>query len=264
MSTIAHRQPSGFLTATRQLTYRNMAGYAGNPSVLIMSVVQSVVFLLIFTLIFRHAVDVERSDYVTFVVPGLLTVAVLFSSMHIATKVALDRSSGFMDRVRSLPLSRPAIPSSYAIAGFGIVILTLIATVLAAFAVGFHPVGSVPRLALCMALLAGFAFSIVWIFVALGLWAPSAAAAQGMSFLVMPISFLSDAFVPVDAMVEWLRPIATYQPISAVTSAVRHLIMDPVPDISIIAPPIAWILVILLVGTGSSFAAFGHFRRAKA
>ena len=84
------------------------------------------------------------------------------------------------------------------------------------------------------ALLAGFAvallfsYALSWLGVCVGLLARSAESAQAFGFMVLfPLTFISNALVPTVAMPELLRTFADWNPVSAVTSAVRSLWGDP-------------------------------------
>ena len=83
------------------------------------------------------------------------------------------------------------------------------------FAVGFRPAGSVAESLIALGLCVVFGFAFTWLFILIGLLAGSAQAAQGMSLLVFPLTFVSSAYVPVDTMPGWMQPFARNQPITA-------------------------------------------------
>ena len=94
------------------------------------------------------------------------------------------------------------------------------------FAVGFRPAGSVGDALIAFGLVVVFGFSFTWVFMLIGELSGSAQAAQGMSLLVFPLTFVSSAYVPVDTMPGWMQPIARNQPITVMVDAVRSWVVD--------------------------------------
>ena len=93
---------------------------------------------------------------------------------------------------------------------------------------GFRPLGSPVEALAAFGLVVTFGFAFMWLFVSVGLLAGNVQAAQGMSLLIFPLSFVSSAMVPVDSMPGWLQPVAEHQPITVMTNAVRSLALgDP-------------------------------------
>jgi ABC transporter DrrB family efflux protein len=213
----------GMLPGTGVLALRAARIYLRTPQIVLIRVVQSVAFLLIFRYVFGGAITTGPLHYVDFMAPGLLVVGVMFASMGTGTGVAEDVAGGLYDRLRSLPMPRGAVLAGRVLADLGVTVVVLIATALIAFAVGFrvHTDWGSALAAFGITVLFGLAF--VWIFVALGLAAGSVQAAQGVSFLVMPIAFASSAFVPTLSMPGWLQAFAENQPVTAVVDAVRTL-----------------------------------------
>ena len=128
-----------------------------------------------------------------------------------------------MDRLRSLPISRFSIIDAGVWANTALTTLSLAVTTAIGFAIGFRlhvGVGS-PLDAFGMCVVFGFAFC--WLFVALGLFAGSPQAAQSLSFLVFPLTFVSSAYVPVSTMPGWMQAFANHQPITAMVNTVRIL-----------------------------------------
>jgi ABC transporter DrrB family efflux protein len=148
---------------------------------------------------------------------------VLFAGASAAAGVAEDVEQGFIDRLRSLPISRLAGVGGRALADTTTLMWSLAVTTAISFAVGFRldarPTAAIAAFALCV--LFGFAFA--WVFICIGLFAGNAQAAQGMSLLVFPLTFVSSAYVPVASMPSWMRGVANNQPITVMTNAARAL-----------------------------------------
>jgi ABC-2 type transport system permease protein len=148
---------------------------------------------------------------------------VLFVGMGTAAGVAEDLEQGFVDRLRSLPIPRASVLSGRAVADTGIQAWSLAITVAIGFAVGFRLHGSVGAGLAAFGLCVVFGFAFSWLFVIIGLVAGNAQAAQGMSLLVFPFTFVSSAYVPTGSMPGWLQAFARHQPITPMVDAVRAL-----------------------------------------
>jgi ABC-2 type transport system permease protein len=221
-----HRPP-GLVASTLVIAGRTVRSFARSPQLLVVGTIQGAIFLLIFRYVFGGAIDTGGVSYVNFLVPGFVTTTVLFVGMATAAGVAEDVEAGFFDRLRSLPIPRLSVLTGRAIADSGMLTWNLAVTVAIGFAVGFRLTGSVTDGLAAFALCLLFGFAFIWVFVTLGLFAGNAQAAQGMSLLVFPFTFVSSAYVPVHSMPGWLQGFAEHQPITAMVDAVRALCLGP-------------------------------------
>jgi ABC transporter DrrB family efflux protein len=210
--------PSVWVLASRAVRI-----YLRTPQIVLLRVVQSAAFLLIFRYVFGGAIDTGSLRYVDYMAPGLLIVGVMFASIGTALGVAEDVAGGLYDRLRSLPMPRSAVLAGRVLADLAVTVVVLVTTAAIGFAVGLrvHTGWGSALAAFGIAVLFGLAF--VWIFVAVGLLTGSVQAAQGISFFVMPVSFASSAFVPTRSMPGWLQAFAENQPVTVVVDAVRTL-----------------------------------------
>jgi ABC transporter DrrB family efflux protein len=156
-------------------------------------------------------------------VPGFITTGIIWQGMMSAAGIAEDLDLGFFDRLRSLPIPRSAVLAGRAVADtatqtWGLLIMTIIG-----FAIGFRLHANIARGILAFLLIIVFSFAFEWIFITLGMYAGNAQAAQGMSLILIPFTFISSAFVPVKSMPGVLRAIANHQPITFMVDAVRAL-----------------------------------------
>ena len=211
------------MTPTLQVTRRTVLKFVRTPQLIVVGTVQGAMFLLIFRYVFGGAIGSGGLKYVDFLVPGFITTSVLFSGAGAAAGVAEDSSEGFLDRLRSLPIPCLAFPFGRLLADTALLTWGLLLTTAIGFLVGFRLhgglAGGLGALALCI--LFGFAWS--WGFVTLGLLAGNAQAAQGLSLLVFPFTFVSSAYVPVSTMPGWLQAFARNQPITPMVNAARSL-----------------------------------------
>jgi ABC transporter DrrB family efflux protein len=213
---------------TASVASRTIKKFYRTPQLVVVSTIQGAMFLLIFRYVFGGAINSGPIPYVDFLVPGYVVTSVLFVGMMTTSGVAEDMEDGFFDRLRSLPVRRPALLTGRAVADTAVAAWSLAVTVAIGFAVGFRLHTDVWSGLAAFGLCVVFAFAFEWMFICLGLFAGNAQGAQGMSMLVFPLTFVSSAYVPVDSMPSWLQPIAEHQPITIMVDAVRALCLgDP-------------------------------------
>jgi ABC-2 type transport system permease protein len=216
---------SGLLTSLAVIARRSIRKYARTPQILFISTVQGVIFLLIFRYAFGGAIATPGMAYINYLVPGVVTAGVLFTGGVSAVGVTEDVALGLHDRLRSLPMPRVSVLAGRVLADTLLVAVCLAINLVVAFLVGFRPSTGVGPAIGAFFLVVLFGFAFVWVFVALGLLAGrgNPQAAQGIGFLVLPLSFASSAFVPVGSMPGWLQAFAQYQPVTMLINCARTL-----------------------------------------
>jgi len=221
-------RPAGAFTAASAVAGRSVRKFVRTPQLLFISTITGAMFLLIFRYVFGGAISAGPVPYVDFMVPGYIVTSVLFTGSNASSSVAQDMEEGFTDRLRSLPVSRAAVLTGRVVAETGLLALCLAATAAIGIAVGFRPHGAGVEALAAFGLTLVFGFAFMWMFVWLGLIAGNVQAAQGMSLLIFPLSFVSSAMVPVDTMPGWMQPVAENQPLTVMVNAVRSLALgDP-------------------------------------
>ena len=212
----------GTAAAERQLTRLRH-----DPSTIALTVGAPVVLVIIFGYIFGSAISAPGSgNYREFLVPGLFaTTAVNILPAMVA--MARDSSRGVVDRFRSMPITRLAIPfgQAAATAVYGVISFVLMAA--CGLAVGWRIRHGAGDAIAAFALLLAFQFAATWIGMYVGLVLGSEQAAGQASILVFPVTMLSNVFVPTGGMPAWLRAIADWNPVSALAAAVRELFGNP-------------------------------------
>jgi ABC-2 type transport system permease protein len=221
---VAPNRGASYVVASGQVATRTLKKFIRTPALLIAGTAQGILFLLIFRYVFGGAVaHTGDLSYVDFLVPGFIVTGVLFGGMGTAAGIAEDLEGGLVDRLRSLPIRLLSIVTGRVLADTALVAWSAIVMVIVGFAVGFRLAGSVGNglAAYALTLLYGFAF--IWLFLVLGLMAGSAQAAQGLAFLVFPLSFVSSGYVPVATMPGWMQAFANNQPLTYMCNTVRIL-----------------------------------------
>lgn len=264
---VTARRTASPLTTAAQVARRSTRKFRRTPQLLIVNTVQGAMFLLIFRYVFGGAIRTGPIPYVDFFVPGYVMTSVLFAGMATAAGVAEDLEGGFYDRLRSLPVSRTALLLGRTVAETGLLTWGLAVTTAIGFAVGFRIHGDVPEALAAFGLCVLYGFAFTWLFVLLGLVAGNAQAAQGMSLLVFPLTFVSSAYVPVDTLPGWMQPIAENQPITAMTNAVRALALGGADNAQLSGSTTHWVVLSVLWSAGLVLAfaplAVARYRSAR-
>jgi ABC-2 type transport system permease protein len=253
---MAPKSPPGPAVAALEVARRALRKYFRTPGLFVMGMVQSGMFLFSFRYVFGGAVTVGGVSYVDYLVPGYVATIVLFTGGGIAVAVAEDRAGGFTDRLLSLPVARSSIVLGRAAADFATNLWSILFTAALGLAFGFRaPDGAAHALAaLGLCALYGLVFTLV--FLVIGLIAPNAQAAQGMSMIAFVLAFISSTYVPAGTMPGWLQPFAKYQPITPMVDAVRSVLAGSTSDVAL---ALIWSAALLVVATPIAIA---RYRRA--
>jgi ABC-2 type transport system permease protein len=207
---------------------RNLAQLRHAPGEIVGAVVFPVIMVVIFGYIFGSAITVPGGgNYRDFLMPGMFAMTATFSVIVTMNKVAADNGKGVMDRFRSMPMARCAVPFGQTGADLIMAILGFAIMAVVGLVVGWrihHGPGSTIA---AFGIILLFAYALHWVGVLLGLSFKNESTADRMTPLVFPVTMLSNSFVPTGGMPAWLRVIADWNPVSSLTQAARHLFGSP-------------------------------------
>jgi len=237
---------TGLFAGAAVISKRTLLKFWRTPALIVVGTVQGAMFLLIFRYVFGGAIGVGGVRYVDYLVPGYVVTGVLFSGASASAGVAEDMEQGFVDRLRSLPIHRASVLLGRAMADTTLVAWGTAVTTVIGFAVGFRLHSTVGQALFAFVLCVVFGFAFEWVFVLIGMMAGSAQAAQGLSLLVFPFTFVSSAFVPVKTMPGWMQPIAMHQPVTPMVNAVRTLTQGEAAERLLGHPASYWVTRSLL------------------
>jgi ABC-2 type transport system permease protein len=270
IATVTPRESgAGFLTATGQTARRTMLQFLRTPQLLLMPPILGALFLFIFRYIFGGAISTGTDvDYVDFLVSGFLVQTVLWTAMNIPAGVSEDAATGVYDRLRSLPIPRAAVMAGRSLADAALNSWAITVTAVLGVAVGFRTHADPASIAVAFALILAAIYAFTWVFISLGLVARNAQAAQAMATLiVVPPTFVSNAFVPIDSMPGWLQDFAANQPVSVIINAVRCLMLGGTDAAGVghstgywVVLSLAWCLGIVAVFSSLAVARFARTR----
>ena len=211
-------------SAALTFAWRGMLKVKHVPEQLLDVTITPVMFVLMFTYLFGGAIAGSTGEYLDYILPGILVMSVLFTTVYSGVVLNTDLTKGVVDRFRSLPIWRaaPLLGSllgdtvRYVIGGTVIIVLGVI--------LGYRPGAGVPGVLAALALVVVFAFGLSWVFTTLGLIMRSPNAVMNTGFMsIFPLTFLSNVFVDPDTLPNGLEDFVDANPISILATASRGL-----------------------------------------
>ena len=215
---------AGAVSAALTFGWRGMLKVKHVPEQLLDVTITPVMFVLMFTYLFGGAIAGSTGAYLDYILPGILVMSVLFTTVYSGIALNTDLTRGVVDRFRSLPIWRPApllgslLGDSvrYLVAGSVIIALGLV--------LGYRPAAGLGGLAAALALVVVFAFGLSWVFTTMGLLLRSPQAVMNAGFIgIFPLTFLSNVFVEPKTLPAGLEAFVEVNPISLLASASRGL-----------------------------------------
>jgi len=241
----------GFGQVVRQsltMAYRGLLKVRHTPEQLFDVTLQPILFTLMFAYVFGGAISGDVRSYLTVIIPGILVQTVITASIVTGVQLREDMDKGVFDRFRSLPIARIAPLAGALLADTVRYAFATVLTFAIGYVMGYRPGAGFGYVALAGAVVMACAWCISWIFAFFGVVARTASTVQGVSnIILLPLTILSNAFVPVDTMPGWLKAFVDVNPISHLVSAVRELAN---------AGTFGWNLAISLIGAVAIAAVF--------
>ncbi|MFL5685682.1 MAG: ABC transporter permease [Chloroflexota bacterium] len=238
--------------------WRNLKRIPRIPELAIFAILQSIMFVVLFSVIFGGAIPIPGGgNYNEFLIPGIFAQTIVFACGTTAIGITDDSQKGIIDRFRSLPMARSAFLSGRSLADViynaGIMVVLVVSGLFVGWTVRTGIGGFVAGIALLLL----FAFAMSWLGIFLGLNVPTVEVANQVIFTVLfPITFISNVFVPPQTLPEWIQPIAEWNPTSTLTASLRDLWGNPNPYATGSFPSENPVLV-TLVWIGLILAVFG-------
>ena len=239
------------------LTVRNLVHIAREPLQLSDVTIQPVLFTLLFVYVFGAGVTLPGGGgYTDYAIAGLMALNLTTSSMGTAVGLSTDLNSGVINRFRTLPMWRPAVLVGRSLADLLTATVCVSIVALTGLAIGWRPDGSFLSVLGGFGIFLLFSYALSWGCACLGMVSKGPESAQGIGLVILfPLAIVSNALVPTQRMPLVLRTIANWNPVSAVTSAARHLFGNPNPSSTIQAWPmqhpvvasLLWSLVLLAI-----------------
>ncbi len=246
------------LTDVRVLTWRTLTRIATTPEQLLNVTVQPLIFVLLFTYVFNGAIVLPgHGNYREYLIAGIFAINMGGTAQGAGIGLAVDLTTGLIDRFRSLPMSRAAVLVGRTLADLTLTMIAATVTVVSGLLVGWRvhtrPADALLALGLCLL----FSYAAAWAGACVGLLARGAESAQAIGLtIIVPLSLTSNAFISTSRLTPWLRDIANWNPISTLAAACRQLLGNPDPAAAIHAWPMQHPQLASALWSGAMLAAF--------
>ncbi|HWG73303.1 MAG TPA: ABC transporter permease [Acidimicrobiales bacterium] len=207
------------------LARRDLLVWLRVPAFLVFTIVQPVIFVLLFRYVFGGAIRVNvRGGYVNYLMPGIIGQSAAFASFGTAIGLAREMQRGVIERFRSMPMARSAVLVGRLSADAVRMTVTVLVILAVGYAVGFRfENGVVPAVAMVvLGVVFGLCVCCISAFVGLAIRDEESVGSFGLIWL-FPLTFVSAAFVPISSMPGWLQAFANNQPVTAVIEEMRAL-----------------------------------------
>ncbi|MGY1730163.1 ABC transporter permease [Geodermatophilus sp. SYSU D01045] len=219
------------LTDSRTMLRRDLRHAVRYPSLTLIVAAVPIVFLLLFVYVLGGTLGAGlggsaggRAEYVTYVVPGVLLLAVTGSAQGTAIAMAMDMTEGIVGRFRTMSIARASVLTGHVLGAVVQTLVGLAVVVGVALLVGFRPDAGVAEWLAAVGVLAMTAFALAWLAVAMGLATKTVEGASNLPMPLMLLPFLASSFVPVESMPAGLREFAEHQPFTPLTETLRGLL----------------------------------------
>ncbi|MDT0266996.1 ABC transporter permease [Streptomyces sp. DSM 44915] len=227
------------LSASVTFGWRAMLKIKHVPEQLADVTVFPVMMTLMFTYLFGGALAGSTSEYLQFLLPGIMVMSVVMTTMYTGVAVNTDIAKGVFDRFRTLPVWRPSAMVGYLLGDMLRYSIASVVILALGLVLGYRPAGGPIGVLLAIALLVGFSFAFSWVWTMFGLLLRSEKSVMGVSMMVLfPATFLSNIMVSPDTMPDWLQSLVDVNPVTRLVAAVRGLM-----DGNVEAGQLLWVFV---------------------
>ncbi|WHY72008.1 ABC transporter permease [Fictibacillus enclensis] len=225
---------------------RSMRHISRSLDTIITVTITPIALLLLFVYVFGGAIKTGTDNYVNYLMPGILLIAVASGISYTAYRLFLDKSKGIFERFHSMPIARSTVLWGHVLTSLVSNALSVLIIILVALIMGFRsPAGVLSWLAVA-GIIALFTLALTWIAAIAGLSAKSVDGVSAFSYPLIFLPFISSAFVPTNSMPSAVRAFAENQPVTSIVESIRALLSNqPVGNEIWIA--LAWCVGIMIV-----------------
>jgi ABC-2 type transport system permease protein len=238
---------------------RSMRHISRSMDTIITVTIMPIAFMLLFVYVFGGAIQTGTDNYVNYLLPGILLIAIASGIAYTAFRLFMDMQRGIFERFHSMPIARSTVLWGHVLTSLVSNAISVIVIILVAFVMGFRPSAGILSWLAVAAILALFTLALTWIAVIAGLSATSVDGASAFSYPLLFLPFISSAFVPTATMPSAVRAFAENQPVTSIVETIRKLLLgQPVGNDIWVA--LAWCVGITIVAY--CFAMWVYKKRA--
>ncbi|MBA3824159.1 MAG: ABC transporter permease [Ktedonobacterales bacterium] len=234
------------LRDTSILFGRSMRHILRSPDTIITVAIMPIMFMLLFVYVFGGAIQTGARNYVNYLLPGILLIAIASGIAYTAFRLFTDRQKGLFARFHSMPVARSSVLWAHVLTSLVSNAISVVVIILVALIMGFRSSAGVLAWLAVAGILVLFTLALTWLAVIPGLTAKTVEGASAFSYPLIFLPFISSAFVPTATMPTVVRAFAENQPVTSIINTVRSLLnSEPVGNEIWIA--LAWCVGIAIV-----------------
>ena len=236
---------------------RLMRNIMRSPDTIITVAITPIMMMLLFVYVFGGAIDTGTANYVNYLLPGILLMAIASGCAYTSARLFTDRKSGLMARFITMPIKRSSVLWAHVLASLISNALTVVVVILVALLMGFRSSTDLLDWFAVAGILGLFTLALTWLAVIPGLAAGSMEGATAYSYPLIFLPFISSAFVPTETMPKIIRAFAENQPVTSIVNAIRALLYEGSVS-NDIWPALMWCIGIMVI---AYFFAIKQFKR---
>lgn len=211
---------------TGVLLGRLMCNILRSPDTIITVAITPIMMMLLFVYVFGGSIETGTDNYVNYLLPGILLMAIASGVAYTTLRLFNDVKSGLMARFISMPIKRSSILWAHVLTSLVSNVLTVVVVILVALLMGFRSSADILDWLAVAGILGLFTLALTWIAVIPGLNAKSMEGATAYSYPLIFLPFISSAFVPTETMPKIVRAFAENQPVTSIVNAIRTLLYE--------------------------------------
>ncbi|MGE7824697.1 ABC transporter permease [Paenibacillus sp. NPDC093718] len=211
---------------TGTLLGRLMRNIMRSPDTIITVAITPIMMMLLFVYVFGGAIETGTDNYVNYLLPGILLMAVASGVAYTSLRLFTDIKSGLMARFVTMPIKRSSILWAHVLTSLVSNALTVVVVFLVALLMGFRSSASILDWLAVAGILGLFTLALTWLAVIPGLTAKSMEGATAYSYPLIFLPFISSAFVPTETMPKIVRAFAENQPVTSIVNTIRSLLYE--------------------------------------
>jgi ABC-2 type transport system permease protein len=208
--------------------------------------IMPIAMMLLFVYVFGGAIQTGTDNYVNYLLPGILLIAIATGTSYTAFRLFTDVQGGIFERFHSMPISRSALLWGHVLTSLVSNAISVVVIIVVALIMGFYSSAGILSWLAVAGILALFTLALTWVAAIAGLSAKSVDGASAFSYPIIFLPFISSAFVPTESMPSVVRVFAENQPVTSIVDAIRALLSgQPVGNDIWVA--LAWCVGIMIV-----------------
>lgn len=211
---------------TGVLLGRLMRNIMRSPDTIITVAITPIMMMVLFVYVFGGAIETGTDNYVNYLLPGILLMAIASGIAYTSLRLFTDVKSGLMARFITMPIKRSSVLWAHVLTALVSNAVAVVVVILVAFLMGFRSSADIQDWLVVAGILGMFTLALTWLAVIPGLTARSMEGATAYSYPLIFLPFISSAFVPTETMPNIVRAFAENQPVTSIVNAIRALLYE--------------------------------------